>query len=289
MNKLTISLAQIYPKFGDLETNLQTHLDLLEQAAEENAQLVVFPELSLTGYYLQDLVEEVATPKDSIPIQALCEQSRKLELDTMVGFVDVSERGKHYIASAYISRGDILHIHHKVYLPTYGMFDDGRYFTLGDHIRAFNTSYGRVGMLICEDFWHLSAPYLLWLDGADILLMHSASPGRGLDTHSTLETPRWVETMLSVYGTQFSNFVVHCSRVGFEDGRAFSGGSAIVNPNGDFLVKAPYFDETLTTSTIDLNQIRRTRSRVTMLRDERTALTARELQRIVTERSDGLL
>lgn len=289
MNKLTISLAQIYPKFGDVEANLHTHLDLLEQAAQQDSKLVIFPELSLTGYYLQDLVEEVAMTKDSKSLQILCEQTRKLDLDTMVGFVDVSERGKSYIASAYISRGEILHIHHKVYLPTYGMFDDGRYFTLGDHIRAFDTPYGRVGMLICEDFWHVSAPYLLWLDGADILLLHSASPGRGIDTRNNLETPRWVEMMLQVYGAQFSNFVAHCNRVGFEDGRAFTGGSAIVDPNGDFLVKSPYFDETLTTYTIDLNQIRRTRSRVTMLRDERTALTSRELQRIVSERSDGLL
>ena len=107
--------------------------------------------------------------------------SKRVEnLDIVVGFVDEDTRHRFYIASAYLSAGRVLHVHHKVYLPTYALFDEGRFFAHGDSIRAFDTRFGRMGMLICEDFWHASPPYLLWLDGADVLLFSSASPGRGL-------------------------------------------------------------------------------------------------------------
>ncbi len=112
---------------------------------------------------------------DDPVFQPLLEASRTLDL--VVGFVDEDGRNRFYIASAYLSRGEVLHVHHKVYLPTYGLFDEGRFFAWGDAVQAFDTRFGRVGMLICEDFWHASPPYLLWLDGADLFLFTSASPG----------------------------------------------------------------------------------------------------------------
>ena len=280
--KINLALAQIATKLGDVESNLEKHLDYIEQAKAQKADLLVFPELSLTGYVLQDLVASVAHhPTDDDPIfKHLLKASH--DLDLTVGFVDEDSRHRFYIASAYLSGGKVLHVHHKVYLPTYGLFDEGRFFAWGDSVRSFDTRFGRVGMLICEDFWHMSPPYLLWLDGADIMLFSSASPGRGLTERDKLESARWVEHVNKVYASLFTSFVAHSNRVGFEDGLHFWGGVTVNDPNGELLAKGPYFEEALTFAELDLNQLRRTRARLPLLRDERTALLQNELSRILS-------
>ncbi|MCK6585687.1 MAG: hypothetical protein L6Q49_21500, partial [Anaerolineales bacterium] len=244
--------------------------------------LLVFPELSLTGYVLQDLVASVAhKPTEDDPVfKHLLKASH--DLDLVIGFVDEDSRHRFYIASAYLSGGKVLHVHHKVYLPTYGLFDEGRFFAWGDAVRSFDTRFGRVGLLICEDFWHASPPYLLWLDGADIMLFSSASPGRGLNDREKLESARWVERVSKAYASMFTSFVAHCNRVGFEDGLLFWGGATVNDPNGELIAQGPYFEEALTFAELDLNQLRRTRARLPLLRDERTALVQKELNRILS-------
>jgi NAD+ synthase (glutamine-hydrolysing) len=284
MNQLTLALAQINTRLGDVSANLQKHLDLIDQARRGGADLLVFPELSLTGYVLQDLASTVAhrpTPEDPV-FRRLLEASQ--DLDLVVGFVDEDSRSRFYIAAAYLSRGEVIHVHRKVYLPTYGLFDEGRFFAWGDAIRAFDTRFGRLGILICEDFWHASPPYLLWLDGADLMLFTSASPGRGLNSAPELESARWVEHINKAYASLFTVFVGHANRVGYEDGLNFWGGSTLFDPNGELLAQGPYHQEALTLCEIDLQQIHRTRARLPLLRDERTALVLRELERI---QSDG--
>ncbi len=201
-------------------------------------------------------------------------------IDLVVGFVDEDSRHRFYIASAYLSQGEVVHVHHKVYLPTYGLFDEGRFFAPGNSVRAFETRFGRFGMLICEDFWHASPPYLLWQDGADVLLFSSASPGRGLDGEPKLESSTWVEHTNRAYASLFTIFVAHANRSGFEDGLNFWGGSTVFDPNGKLIAQAPYFEESLTKAEIDLNQLHRTRARLPLLRDERPELVQRELERI---------
>lgn len=287
--KITLGLAQIHPKLGDVPANLQHHLALIEQAAAQGVELLLFPELSLTGYNLQDLVYEVAArPNANDPtFGPLLEASRAHAIDLTVGFVEEDDRHRFFISQAYLSGGQVIHVHHKVYLPTYTLFDEGRYFAWGDTIQAFDTRFGRMGMLICEDFWHASPPYLLWLDGADLLLLTSASPGRGLDEGDRLSSARWVELVNRAYASLFTSFVVHCNRIGFEDGLNFWGGSSIANPDGDFIAHGPYFEDALLVHTIDLNHLHRTRSRLPLLRDERTGLLARELGRILNSHPHG--
>jgi len=280
--KLTIALAQIETHLGNISANLEKHLHLIGEARSGGADLLVFPELSLTGYGLQDLVPSVAhrpTPEDPV-FAPLLKASQ--DLDLVVGFVDEDHRHRFFISSAYLSRGEVVHVHHKVYLPTYGLFDEGRFFAWGDSIRAFDTRFGRAGMLICEDFWHASPPYLLWLDGADLFLFSSASPGRGLNSAPQLESARWVEHINRAYASLFTAFVAHANRVGFEDGLNFWGGASVFDPNGELLAQGPYHQEALTMAEIDLNQLHRTRARLPLLRDERTALVVRELGRIVS-------
>ncbi|HEY5901800.1 MAG TPA: nitrilase-related carbon-nitrogen hydrolase [Anaerolineales bacterium] len=279
--QLKLALAQIATHLGDVQANLDKHLSLIAQARKEKADLVLFPELSLTGYVLQDLVASVAhRPVEEDPVfKPLLDASR--DLDLVVGFVDEDSRHRFYIASAYLSRGSLVHVHHKVYLPTYGLFDEGRFFAWGDAVRAFDTRFGRVGMLICEDFWHASPPYLLWLDGADIFLFGSASPGRGLNDKEKLESARWVERVTKAYASMFTSFVAHANRVGYEDGLHFWGGGTVFDPNGEEIAHGPYFEEALTFCDLDLNQLRRTRARLPLLRDERTALVQNEMGRIL--------
>ena len=281
--KIILGLAQFNTQLGNVQANLKKHLDLIDQAVAQNADLLIFPELSLTGYALQDLaIPAACRPHQKDPVfYALLEASQQLDL--MVGFVHEDRRNKFHIAAAYLSAGRIIHIHNKVYLPTYGMFDEGRFFAPGDSVRAFDTRFGRVGMLICEDFWHASLPYLLWMDGADILLFQSASPGRGLNKDPRLSSSAWVEHTNRAYAGLFTNFVAHANRVGYEDGLNFWGGSTIYDPNGDLIVRAPDFEPALTIAEIDLNQLHRSRARLPLLRDERTALVLRELERIQGE------
>jgi predicted amidohydrolase len=283
---LTLGLAQIKTKLGDVSANLDKHLEYAERAAAEGVELLCFPELSLTGYVLQDLASAVAhrAAPDDPAFAQLLEASHKLDL--IVGFVDEDHRHRFFIAAAYLSQGQVVHVHHKVYLPTYGMFDEGRFFAWGDSVRAFDTRWGRAGMLICEDFWHASPPYLLWLDGADLMLFCSASPGRGLDEGDRLASARWVEHVNQAYASVFTTFVAHTNRAGFEDGLNFWGGSTVFDPNGDLVTHGPYFDEALTVVTLDLGQLHRTRARLPLLRDERTALAMREMQRILGPESD---
>jgi len=144
-----------------------------------------------------------------------------------------------------------------------------------------------VGILICEDFWHTSPPYLLWLDGADLFLFSSASPGRGLRDEPQLESARWVEHINRAYASLFTSFVAHANRVGYEDGLNFWGGSTLFDPNGELLAKGPYHQEALTLAEIDLNQLHRTRARLPLLRDERTSLVYREMERIFSEENSN--
>lgn len=281
--KLNLALAQINTRLGDTEANLAKHLEFIREARAREVDLLIFPELSLTGYVLQDLATAVAhRPTSDDPVfRPLLKASQ--DIDLVVGFVNEDRRHRFYIAAAYLSKGQVLHVHHKVYLPTYGLFDEGRFFAWGDGVQAFDTRFGRLGILICEDFWHASPPYLLWLDGAEMLLFTSASPGRGLTVEPQLESARWVEHINRAYASLFTTFVVHANRVGFEDGLNFWGGSTAFDPNGELIVKAPYNEEAITLAEIDLNQLHRTRARLPLLRDERTALVMREMRRILGE------
>jgi NAD+ synthase (glutamine-hydrolysing) len=287
--KLNLTLAQINTVLGDVNKNLEKHLTLIDQAHDAGADLILFPELSLTGYILQDLVPTVALhPDDSDPVfNELLKASQSI--DVMLGFVEEDQRNRFYIASAYLSGGRVLHVHHKVYLPTYGLFDEGRFFAPGDGVNAFDTRFGRVGMLICEDFWHASLPYLLWLDGADIFLFASASPGRGLPHAAPesqlgkLASARWVDDINRAYAGLFTSFVVHTNRVGFEDGLNFWGGACVYNPDGESIVQGPQHSEALIPAELDLNYLHRTRARLPLLRDEKSTLVEKEIKRILLE------
>ena len=278
---MKLALAQINTKLGKPKQNLEKHLNLIEQAKSQSVDLVVFPELSLTGYILQDLAQSVACrPSHEDPVFGpLLDASQNI--DIVVGFVEEDQRSRYFISAAYLSQGEVLHIHRKVYLPTYGLFDESRFFAAGDEVRAFDTRFGRFGILICEDFWHVSPPYLLWLDGADLMVFISASPSRGLSSSPQPESSHWVEHINQAYASLFTIFVASTNRVGYEDGINFWGGATLYNPSGNLVIRGPYQEEALTVTDIDLSDLRHFRARSPLLRDERPELTLKELKRIL--------
>jgi len=277
----TIGLAQVKPRLGDVPHNLAMHLDYIARAKAAGADLVVFPELGLTGYFLRDLVATVAIhpTRDDATFAQLLEASR--DLDILFSFVAEEARHRFTIAAAYLAQGELVHLHHKVYLPTYRLFDDARYFATGAAFRAFDTRLGRMGLLICEDAWHPSAAYCLWMDGADILFQISSSPGYGISaSEPTIGNAVSVQRFNQVYAELFTVYMVHVNRVGVEDGVSFWGGSTVAAPDGRLIAEAPLFEEALLTATVERAVLRRVRAKLPMLRDERLEVTLKELERI---------
>ena len=278
--KFKLALAQFSPRLGDVDANLKIIDDYIARARTARADLVIFPELALTGYYLKDLVPSVAArPSPDDPrLAPIFAASR--DLDIVISFVEEDARYRYYIAAAYLSEGRVVHAHRKVYLPTYRLFDDGRFFAPGSAFRAFDTRFGRMGLLICEDAWHLSSPYVLWQDGADFLIDVSASPGYGISTSNELANADTVRNFLRTYASILTTFVIFSNRVGMEDGIAFWGGSHVLAPDGKTLAAAPEFDDALVCVEIDSDALRRARLDLPILRDEQRELVRHELGRV---------
>jgi len=281
--RLSVALAQIDPALGDRGRNLERHREWVKRAADAGARLLVFPELSLTGYFLKDLVPESAIQLDSKEMRDLAALSS--ELDIVLGTVIESPDHRYFNASLYFSQGELVHMHRKVYLPTYGMFDEQRYFAPGDRFRSFATPFGRAGMLVCEDIWHLSSAYILSLEGVDMIICPSSSPGRGITADERSGTAESYRLVCRTYAQFLTTFFLYCNRVGFEDGANFWGGSMVIGPNGDIIAQHEDPEEALVLATIDLADVRRERLANPLLRDERIELTINELRRVWHERT----
>ena len=281
--RFTVALAQVSPRLADVETNLGIYREQVREAGALGADLLVFPELSLTGYHLKDDVSEVATRLDGPVADELRELSRGTAF--VAGLVEESPDFQFYNSAVWFEDGEIRHVHRKVYLPTYGMFDENRYFARGNRIAAHDASIARVATLVCEDFWHPSTSYLAALDGALGIVCPSSSPAQGMaEDRDSDENARTWELFTRATAQVYGLFVFYANRVGFEDGVGFWGGSEIVGPDGEVLVKAPYYETALVCAEVDLAAVRRRRIAAPVLRDEDADLTARELARILESR-----
>ncbi len=282
MPTITIGLGQIHPTLGDVEKNRAIVRDVIERARAAGVDLLVFPELALTGYFLKDIVPYAACTRDSPALAEIAEASNSMAI--ILGYVEEGPQHLYYNAASLFDGGLPVHHHRKVYLPTYGMFEEQRYFAQGDRFRAADTRFGRMGLALCEDLWHTSAAYCLWQDGADLLVILASSPGRGITEADRLTITETWERLAANYAQMYSQVVIFVNRVGYEDGVNFWGGSEVLGPDGHRLVKAPYFEEALVTCKVDLAEIRRRRIIDTTLRDEDLSITLRELQRILEAR-----
>ena len=279
----TVALAQVKPKLGCLAGNLEMAEAAVEKGIKEGAGMVIFPELALTGYFLKDLVPEVALSLNSPEIKRLLSLSRQISI--AIGFVEVTAEYRFYNSALYLEGGEIRHLHRKVYLPTYGLFDEQRYLARGLRIRSFDSRFGRMGILICEDMWHLSSSYVLAMDGASTIICLSSSPGRGIMADKDLGSTAAWQKLTSTTAMFFNCRVLYCNRVGYEDGVNFWGGSQAVAPNGEVSARAQILEEDFLIAEIEEGALRRERIFSPLMRDESLSITLRELQRIETERS----
>jgi predicted amidohydrolase len=285
--KFTLALAQLDNVLGDIQKNVKKHLEFIRRAVDGGADLVVFPELSLTGYSVKDSNWDVAVrlPGEGAaqglrgPLTDLIEASKDISI--LLGCVEESAGFGIHNSAFFFERRSVRSVHRKVYPPTYGMFEELRYFTPGTSVRAFDTALGRLGALICEDLWHLPLPYLVAKDGAQAIIGIAASPTRLAGEGERIANARVNTEQHKAYARLLSSYIVFCNRVGVEDGINFWGGSEVVSPDGEVAVQAKLFEEDLVFATIDDNEVRRARRLSRHFLDDDPRLVLSELRRIM--------
>jgi predicted amidohydrolase len=284
---MKVAIAQINPTLGDVDRNAALHRDWIDRAHRRGADLVVFPELSLTGYLLQDLAQDLAMDLGHSPVsRRLASASERISV--MAGTAEVTGEFRFHNTAVLYEDGRLAHVHRKVYLPTYAMFDEGRYFAPGDRFRVHrSTRLGRLGVLVCEDAWHLSASYLLAQGGADLLCILSAGPVRGMRAGAELASRAAWRDLCRVTAQFNTTYVLYCNRVGQEEGWTFSGGSLAVDPLGNVLAEAGPDEEEMLLVEVEPDRLREARTLYPLLRDERAHLVSRELNRLLRARAES--
>ncbi len=277
--KFTLALAQIDSVPGDIAKNIKKHIEYIRKAKVGGADLIVFPELSLTGYSIKDANWDSALRVTNISIlQPIIDESNDIAI--LVGCVEESGNYGIHNSAFLFQHGAVNSVHRKVYLPTYGMFEELRHFLPGSSVKAFDSAVGRIGVIICEDLWHLPLPYLLAKDGADVIIGMAASPTRLSGEQAQMKNAHVNSEQHKAYARLLSSYIVFCNRVGYEDGINFWGGSEVITPNGEVMVQAKLFDEDLIFSEIDDNEVRRARRISRHFLDDNIDLVQRELVRI---------
>ncbi|PYO17208.1 MAG: NAD+ synthase [Gemmatimonadetes bacterium] len=273
-----LAIAQIRPTKGDYAANLQRIGGVLAQLAqiEPRVDLLIFPETSTSGYFVEGGVRDVAVTAGTLfrDLTLQHEAAKASPIDVAVGFYEVFQN-RFYNSCLYASLGSaspgIRYVHRKVFLPTYGVFDEERFVERGREVHAFDTGWGRVAILICEDAWHSITGTIAALEGAQVILVPSASPARGtgMDEEGTrlpASVVRW-ERILRTLAEEHGVYVAYASLVGFEGGKGFPGGSVVVSPSGDVVLRGPLFEEAVLTYDLDLNELTRARADSPLLAD----------------------
>src|SRR6478736_3718610 len=272
-----LAIAQFRPAKGRYAENLARLGALLAEvgAWPEPPELVVLPESALTGYFLEGGVQELALPAEKLLADLAAEHQRSgaPPFDVALGFYEVHQN-RLYNSALYASLGGddagIRHVHRKIFLPTYGVFDEERFVESGKSVQAFDTRWGRAAMLVCEDAWHSLTGTLAALDGAQLILVPSATPGRGIQPTEGSERPanlaRW-ERLSQGIAEEHGVFVAVCHLVGFEGGKGFAGGSVLHGPKGELLAEGPVFEPAVLAATLDLDEVTRARADAPLLAD----------------------
>src|SRR5256885_905894 len=283
-----LALAQIRPTKGEYAANVQRIGGVLAQLAklQPAVDLVVFPETATSGYFVEGGVRDVAVTAGTLfrDLSLQHEAAQAPPMEVAVGFYEVFQN-RFYNSCLYASLGNaspvnassgnaspgIVHVHRKVFLPTYGVFDEDRFVERGREIHAFDTRWGRAAILICEDAWHSLAGTIAALEGAQVILVPSASPARGtgMDEEGTrlpASVVRW-ERILRTLAEEHGVYVAYSSLVGFEGGKGFPGGSVLVSPAGQIVLRGPLFEEAVLTADIDLGELTRARADAPLLAD----------------------
>lgn len=278
---IQLAVAQFGPKKGDYRHNLRRLGELFAQAdaLAPRPQVLCLPESALTGYFLEGGVREVAIPAGDLArdLQRIYRASvaGARMLDVALGFYEVFEN-KLYNSALYVTLGGsepiVRHVHRKMFLPTYGMFDEERFVERGREVRAFDTSWGRAALLVCEDAWHSMTGTIAALDGAQLVFILAAPPARGPWPQEGGGVPgpasvnRW-ERLSRDIAEEHGIFVALSNLVGSEGGKIFPGASMIMGPKGDLRVRGPLWEEALITAPLDPDDVTRARADMPLVAD----------------------
>lgn len=265
-SRLTVGLAQCDCLLGEVEANVERHLDWIERARQRDVDLLVFPELSLTGYRLLHLTPRVALAAGAAALERLAAAAGPMAV--LAGFVEEDRHGVLYNGAVLLRRGHPAVVHRKLYLPTYGIFQEQRFLRPGRRLDLVPLPWGQAGVLICEDLWHPELPHRLALGGAKLLLVPSAAPGR-IGRGEVPESAESWELLTRSAALLNTCWVVYCNRVGWEEGSFYAGGSHVVRPGGEVAARAPYLEEHLLVAELDLRDADRLRWKLPLLDDDR--------------------
>ncbi len=278
-------VVQFKPRKGDYAANLARLAGIFSQIdnLDPRPDVAVFSETALTGYFVEGGVRDVAMTAGALArdlnTQYLAAVNTPRPLDVCIGFYEVWNNA-FYNSALYVTLGAtdpvVRHVHRKLFLPTYGLFDEERFVDRGFEVRAFDTEYGRAAMLICEDAWHSLTGTVAALDGATMIFVVSASPGRGVwpregEGPVPANLKRW-ERLARDIAEEHGVFVALVNLVGTEGGKTFAGGSIVCGPHGDVRAQAPLWDEAILAITLDPQDLTRARSDVPLLTDLQTMM-----------------
>ncbi|MER5466350.1 nitrilase-related carbon-nitrogen hydrolase [Streptomyces sp. NPDC002668] len=279
---MRVALAQTDCALGEVDQNLRTAREQIEQAVAQGADLVVFPELSLHGYHLGALKRDTSVE---------ARDPRLLELgtlgtDVLVGFHEHTRLRAHN-TSAYYSDGELLHAHRKLYLPNYLAWEERKHVSPGQSVRAYDLprNQGRGATLVCNDAWQPVLPWLAVQDGAEVVIV-PANSAASLDPEA-MDTGLYWDSLLSYTARMLQCWVVFVNRVGSENGASFWGGSRVVDPRGAVVAQAPKWEPGLVTVDIDVHEARRQRRAVPLVAEARLGLIDREVRRLIDEGGDS--
>jgi NAD+ synthetase len=278
---VTLALAQFQPRKGDYAGNLGRIGAVLGQAAslDPRPQLVCFPESAMTGYFLEGGVREHAVTAGRLAADLHGAYGDGPPIDVCIGFYEVW-RNKLYNSALYLSLGEatplVRHVHRKVFLPTYGLFDEERFVERGRDIRAFDTRWGRAAILVCEDAWHSLTGTIAALDGAQLIIVPSAPPARGAwpktdEVPGPASVSRW-ERLTRDMADEHGVYLALANLVGSEAGKQFPGCALLAGPKGEVRARGPLWEEALVVATVDLADVTRARADMPLIADLETMM-----------------
>ena len=272
---MNVAIVQAKPHKGDVTANFSALGDAFAQLAHDEApDLIVLPEAALTGYFLEGAVYDLAFDASALAerIGALWRErgGATRRVDVVVGFYE-NAAGTYYNSAAYIAVAPdserIVHLHRKMFLPTYGVFDEERFLSRGRRLQTFDTSFGKAAILICEDAFHAIMPTIAALKGARLIVVPSASPARGLSGRDEPESVERWKDLLRAYAAEHGVYVVYAGLAGFEGGKGMTGASCVVDPRGEIVVAAPALGAAIVRATLDSREVDLARAGLPLLGD----------------------
>lgn len=275
-------MAQVDVALGDIDANVERAERVITEAVAQGTDLIVFPELHITGYDIGAVDTDLSIAPDDDRLVRLSKAAGRAAV--LLGFVEAG-RGIHtYNSAGYYLGGELVHLHRKLYLPTYRTYEERKHFTPGPNLRAFETEHGRMATLICNDAWQPPLAFIATQDGARVLLVPTASAQSNFPRR--YDSAGYWHGITRFYGRMFQLYVVFVNRVGVEGELRFWGGSHIIDPWGDVVAEAPLVSEHVSTAVVDLAEVRRRRREIPLVKEARLGLIQREVARLVDEGGD---